>query len=94
MLVLCRRTRESLIIGDEVTVTVLSVKGNQVRFGLNAPLDIPIDREEIYKRNRRRVLELTAPESRSEPPLPIEESPQPTGVPYRERLRLRRLGNR
>lgn len=49
MLVLCRRTSESLMVGDEVTITVLAVKGNQVRFGIAAPRDIVVDREEIYE---------------------------------------------
>jgi carbon storage regulator len=49
MLILTRRIGESLHIGDEVTVTVLDVKGNQVRFGIAAPRDVPLDREEIYE---------------------------------------------
>ena len=49
MLILTRRVGEILCVGDEVTVTVLGVKGNQVRLGVNAPKDIPVHREEIYK---------------------------------------------
>jgi carbon storage regulator CsrA len=50
MLVLTRRVDETLMVGDEVTVTVLGVKGGQVRIGINAPRDVGVHREEIYER--------------------------------------------
>jgi carbon storage regulator len=52
MLILTRRERESLKIGDDVTITVLSVRGSQVRIGVAAPKHVPVHREEIYKRIR------------------------------------------
>jgi len=50
MLILSRRTDESIVIGDEVTITILSVKGKQVRIGITAPPDVSVHREEIYQR--------------------------------------------
>ena len=50
MLILTRRVGETLMVGDDVTVTVLGVKGNQVRIGVNAPRDVAVHREEIYER--------------------------------------------
>ena len=53
MLILTRRVGETVMIGNDVTVTVLGVKGNQVRIGVNAPRDIAVHREEIYERIKR-----------------------------------------
>ena len=50
MLILTRRVGETLMVGDQVTVTVLGLKGNQVRIGVNAPRDVAVHREEIYQR--------------------------------------------
>ena len=53
MLILTRRVGESVMIGDEVSIMVLGVKGNQVRLGFNAPRTIAVHREEIYRRIKR-----------------------------------------
>lgn len=50
MLILTRRVGETIMIGEDITVTVLGVKGNQVRVGVNAPRDVDVHREEIYQR--------------------------------------------
>ncbi|MGB5831816.1 MAG: carbon storage regulator CsrA [Thiohalocapsa sp.] len=62
MLILTRRVGETLMIGDEVTVTVLGVKGNQVRIGVNAPRDVAVHREEIYERIKREQAQAAAQE--------------------------------
>lgn len=53
MLILTRRVGETVMIGSDVTVTVLGVKGNQVRVGVNAPRDVAVHREEIFERIKR-----------------------------------------
>ena len=53
MLILTRRVGETLVIGDDVTITVLGVRGNQVRIGVNAPKNVSVHREEIYERIKK-----------------------------------------
>lgn len=56
-LILTRRVGETVVIGDNITFTVLGVKGSQVRVGINAPKDVPVHREEIYERIQREKLQ-------------------------------------
>jgi carbon storage regulator len=68
MLILTRRVGESLMIGDEITITVLGVKGNQIRIGVNAPKDVSVHREEIYLRiqqEKKEKLQVNDPKNSS-----------------------------
>lgn len=80
MLILTRRVGETIVIGDDVVVTVLGIKGNQVRIGINAPKDVSVHREEIYQRIQQEKNTSTpaAPE-------PVVEEAAPTAAPVRKK---------
>lgn len=71
MLILTRRVGETIVIGDDVIVTVLGIKGNQVRIGINAPKDVSVHREEIYQRIQQE--KNTTP--KQEEPAPVAVAP-------------------
>lgn len=80
MLILTRRPAETIYIGEQITVTVLGVVGNQVRFGIEAPRNITVDRAEIHERKKRAALgngnALGAPDGNLASTRDVEESPE------------------
>ena len=86
MLVLSRRVGEKLIIGENVTVTVLSVSGNQVRIGIDAPRDVKVNREEVYQRILKEQKTLKSKNW-------VKISASRTSTPVKTKLRVLSLSN-
>lgn len=62
MLVLSRHRNESIMIGDDIIITVIDIRGDKVRLGIEAPLDIPVHRQEVYNQIRREITKQLPPE--------------------------------
>ena len=81
MLILTRRVGETIVIGDDVIVTVLGIKGNQVRIGINAPKDVTVHREEIYQRIQQEKSGVAKEAAPSAAPVTATPAPAPAAAP-------------
>lgn len=88
MLILTRRVGETIVIGDEVIITVLGIKGNQVRIGINAPKDVSVHREEIYQRIQKEKEEKSSASAAA--PTPKKEEVAPASAPTTPTIRKKR----
>lgn len=92
MLILTRRVGETIVIGDDVIVTVLGIKGNQVRIGINAPKDVSVHREEIYQRIQQE--KNTTPKPEEAAPVVVAAAPATTVRKKREPKTDKSEGNK
>lgn len=90
MLILTRRVGETIVIGDEVIITVLGIKGNQVRIGINAPKDVSVHREEIYQRIQKEKEEKSSSASAAAPAPKKEEAAPVASAPTTPTIRKKR----
>ena len=87
MLILTRRVGETIVIGDDVIITVLGIKGNQVRIGINAPKDVSVHREEIYQRIQQEK-NTTTPVTAVAAPTSEESAPVTTTIRKKREVKV------